>query len=117
MPISLTPRLSNSGLRRATAPSSVVQTGVKSFGWEKNRPQLSPSHLWKLIWPSVLSASKSGALAPIDKVIVTSSYLGFLKDPFDIGLSPHKRNGAAKRTISFFFARDRCYAILVTRNN
>jgi hypothetical protein len=25
-------RLSNSGLRRASYPSSVVQTGVKSFG-------------------------------------------------------------------------------------
>ena len=41
-PMTLTLRLSNSGLSAATAPSSVVQTGVKSFGWENSTPQLSP---------------------------------------------------------------------------
>ena len=43
-PITLTPRLSNSGLMWATAPSSVVQTGVKSFGCEKSTAHLSPIH-------------------------------------------------------------------------
>src|SRR5260370_3026106 len=64
-PISLTPRLSNSGFSLASAPSSVVQTGVKSFGCENNSAQLLPIHAWNLILPSVGSASKSGATAPI----------------------------------------------------
>ena len=63
-PISLVLRLSNSGLALAKAPSSVVQTGVKSLGWEKRIPQLSPSHSWKLTVPSVVSAVKSGAVSP-----------------------------------------------------
>ena len=41
-PISFTLRWSNSDFRFAKAPSSVVQTGVKSLGWEKSIPQLSP---------------------------------------------------------------------------
>src|SRR3979490_1321770 len=64
-PISLTPRLSNSGLSLARAPSSVVQTGVKSFGCENSSAQLPPIQSWNLILPSVVSASKSGATAPI----------------------------------------------------
>src|SRR6516225_591585 len=64
-PISLTPRLSNSGFNFASAPSSVVQTGVKSFGWENSIAQLLPIQSWNLILPSVVSASKSGATAPI----------------------------------------------------
>src|ERR1035438_9751333 len=64
-PISLTPRLSNSGLSLASAPSSVVQTGVKSFGCENTSAQLLPIQSWNLILPSVVSASKSGATAPI----------------------------------------------------
>src|SRR5450756_2175433 len=64
-PISLTPRLSNSGFNLASAPSSVVQTGVKSFGCENNSAQLLPIQSWNLILPSVVSASKSGATAPI----------------------------------------------------
>ena len=64
-PISLTPRLSNSGFSFASAPSSVVQTGVKSFGWENNSAQEFPIQSWNLILPSVVSASKSGATAPI----------------------------------------------------
>src|ERR1700728_352274 len=63
-PISLVLRLSNSPLALEKAPSSVVQTGVKSFGWENKTPQLSPSHSWKLIVPSVVSAVKSGAVSP-----------------------------------------------------
>jgi len=66
MPITLTPRASNSGFRVATLPSSVVQTGVKSFGWENMMHQAWPSHAWKWMWPSVVSASKSGAVSPID---------------------------------------------------
>jgi enoyl-CoA hydratase len=42
----------------------VVQTGVKSLGWENRMPQLSPSHSWKLMVPSVVSAVKSGAVSP-----------------------------------------------------
>src|SRR3954470_15451948 len=64
-PISLTPRLSNSGFSLASAPSSVVQTGVKSFGCENRSAQLLPIQSWNLILPSVVSASKSGASAPI----------------------------------------------------
>ncbi len=41
-PRSLVLRLSKSALRAEKAPSSVVQTGVKSFGCEKRMPQLSP---------------------------------------------------------------------------
>lgn len=50
-PIILTPRFSNSSLIFAKAPSSVVQTGVKSAGWEKRMPQLSPSQEWKSMSP------------------------------------------------------------------
>src|SRR5215470_15186103 len=61
----LTPRLSNSGLIRAMYPSSVVQTGVKSLGWEKSTVQEPPIHLWKSIGPSVVWAVKLGASSPI----------------------------------------------------
>src|ERR1700742_2023935 len=67
-----TPRLSNSGLILASAPSSVVQMGVKSFGCEKIAPQESPSHSWRLIVPSLDSAVKSGAVSPIVKLIFGS---------------------------------------------
>ena len=63
-PTTFTLRLSNSGLSDATRPSSVVHTGVKSFGCEKRTAQLSPFHSWKLMVPSVLSALKSGASSP-----------------------------------------------------
>ena len=48
----LTPRRSNSGLMLAMYPSSVVQTGVKSFGCEKSTAHESPIHSWKRIGPS-----------------------------------------------------------------
>src|SRR3954453_21552844 len=64
-PITLTPRLSNSGFSFAIRPSSVVQIGVKSLGWEKRIAQLSPIQSWNLILPSVVSALKSGAVSPI----------------------------------------------------
>src|SRR6516164_8732823 len=68
----LTPRLSNSGLSRAIVPSSVVQTGVKSFGCENSTAQLLPIQSWKRILPSVVSASKSGAVSLICRAINTS---------------------------------------------
>src|SRR5690349_20334278 len=65
----LTPRLSNSGLSRAIVPSSVVHTGVKSFGCENSTTQLLPIHSWNRILPSVVWASKSGAVSLIARVI------------------------------------------------
>ena len=72
MPMILQLRPSNSDLRPATAPSSVVHTGVKSLGWEKNRAHPSPIHSWKLILPSVVSAVKSGAVSLIRRAIAAS---------------------------------------------
>lgn len=63
-PSSLTPRLLNSGSRRAISPSSVVQTGVKSSGWEKKTTQLSPMYSCRSIGPLVVSALKLGATVP-----------------------------------------------------
>src|SRR5262249_20340766 len=50
-PIILQFRFANSGCKPAMYPSSVVQTGVKSFGCENKIPQPSPSHSWKRIGP------------------------------------------------------------------
>src|SRR5271165_810735 len=58
-------RLSNSGLRLAMYPSSVVHTGVKSLGCENRTAHDSPIHSWKRIRPMVVSAMKSGATSPI----------------------------------------------------
>ena len=41
-----------------------MQTGVKSFGCENSTAHESPIQSWKLIRPSVVSASKSGAVSP-----------------------------------------------------
>src|SRR3954449_6784414 len=60
----LVSRAANSSRSRATAPSSVVHTGVKSAGWESSTPQESPSHSWKRISPSAVWAVKSGARSP-----------------------------------------------------
>ena len=60
-PIILTLRFSNSSFREAKAPSSVVQTGVKSAGWEKGMAQLSPMNSWKSMLPWVVWAVKLGA--------------------------------------------------------
>ena len=57
-------RFSNSAFVFATKPSSVVHTGVKSFGWDMSTHHLSPIHSWKWIFPSVVSAVKSGAVSP-----------------------------------------------------
>src|ERR687887_39445 len=56
---------SNSSLMLAMYPSSVVHTGVKSLGCEKSTAHESPIQSWKRIRPSVVSASKSGAVSPI----------------------------------------------------
>src|SRR6476619_6716110 len=55
---------------RAMYPSSVVHTGVKSFGCENSTAHESPIHSWKLIGPSVVCASKSGAVSLIVKLIL-----------------------------------------------
>src|SRR4029077_15158951 len=68
-PMILVLRLSNSPLSLATMPSSVVHTGVKSFGCENSTAQESPIHSWKRIEPSVVCASKSGAVWLIVSVI------------------------------------------------
>jgi len=53
----LTPRLSNSALNASTEPSSVVQTGVKSAGYEKRTAQEHSMNLCHSILPCVDSAS------------------------------------------------------------
>src|SRR5579862_5896920 len=74
-PITLTFLRSNSGLIFAMYPSSVVQTGVKSFGCENSTAHESPIQSWKLIGPSELSASKSGAISPSCSAICISLVL------------------------------------------
>src|SRR6266850_3240079 len=64
-PMILVLRLSNSDFNLAMAPSSVVQTGVKSLGCENRIAHLSPIHLWKSMGPSVVCAWKLGASSPI----------------------------------------------------
>src|SRR5262252_5138891 len=68
-PMTLTLRLSNSGLILAMKPSSVVHTGVKSLGCENSTAQELPIQSWKRTTPSVVSASKFGAVSPICRVI------------------------------------------------
>src|SRR3954452_3934772 len=84
MPMIFTPRLSNSALIDAMYPSSVVHTGVTARGCENSTPHESPSHSWKLIVPSVVSASKSGAVSPIVRAIVSL----LLKGGLDLGSLP-----------------------------
>src|SRR5471030_2563707 len=62
--MTLTLRFLNSPPSLAVMPSSVVQTGVKSAGCEYSTPQLSPSHWWKWMGPSLDCCSKSGAMSP-----------------------------------------------------
>src|SRR5579863_2427806 len=75
-PMIFTSRRSNSGLIFAMYPSSVVQTGVKSFGCENSTAQESPIHSWNRIGPSVVCASKSGALWLIVSVIALAPLVG-----------------------------------------
>lgn len=44
--------------------TSVVQTGVKSSGWENKMAYELPMYSWNLMGPFVVSASKSGATLP-----------------------------------------------------
>lgn len=60
-----TPRASNSSFSFAKAPSSVVQTGVKSAGCENRIVHFPLRNSWNLILPCVVCASKSGATEPI----------------------------------------------------
>ncbi len=46
-----------------------MQIGVKSFGCENSTAHESPIQSWKLILPSVVSASKSGAVSPMCNAI------------------------------------------------
>src|SRR5579862_7930492 len=106
-PISLTPRLSNSGFSLASAPSSVVQTGVKSFGCENKSAQLLPIQSWNLILPSVVCASKSGATAPIWRAIGNLTSFT-VRDKFvlsSIGGRPSQVNGCQKKGSFFFLGR------------
>src|SRR3569833_381517 len=59
-PMSWTLRFSNSSFLRANSTNSVVQTGVKSAGWEKSTTHL-PLNWDRVISPWVLTALKSGA--------------------------------------------------------
>src|SRR5215510_6362323 len=68
-PMIFTFLLSNCGFIFAMYPSSVVHTGVKSFGCENSTAHESPIQSWKRIRPSVESASKSGAVSPIFNAI------------------------------------------------
>src|ERR1043165_5241455 len=78
----LTPRLSNSGLIFAMYPSSVVHTGVKSFGCENSTAHLSPIQSWNLMRPSVVSASKSGAVSPNARAMRSSVKLEELRPAY-----------------------------------
>jgi hypothetical protein len=49
----------------AKVMNSVVQTGVKSAGWEKKITQLPLKSSGKLMGPWVVSALKDGAFSPI----------------------------------------------------
>ena len=53
-----------------------MHTGVKSFGCENRMPQLSPSHSWNEIGPSVVSALKSGARSLMRRDMVGSFRFG-----------------------------------------
>src|SRR4051794_10552697 len=75
-PMTFTPRASKSGLILARYPSSVVQIGVKLRGCENRTVHESPIQSWKEIEPSVVSASKSGAVSPICRAISARSPLG-----------------------------------------
>src|ERR1700733_2409397 len=52
-------------------PSSVVQTGVKSLGWEKRTAHPSPIHSWKLRVPCEVSAVKLGASSFMRNIVVS----------------------------------------------
>src|SRR5205809_7407255 len=96
-PMILTPRRSNSGLMLAMYPSSVVQTGVKFLGCEKSTAHESPIQSWKRIRPSVVSASKSGAVSPICRAIVWPPSVGLLGGGYFGNEPSHKGPGRARQ--------------------
>src|SRR3954449_965390 len=87
-PMTLTFRRSNSGLIFAMYPSSVVQTGVKSFGCENSTAHESPIHSWKRIGPSVVCASKSGAVSPSLRAIFALLVPGLVQAYVTEGMRP-----------------------------
>src|SRR3954454_17692690 len=117
-PISLTPRWSNSPFNFASAPSSVVQTGVKSFGCENKSAQLLPIQSWNLILPSVVSASKSGATAPIGRAII---HLIYFKLRGNSGVEYRRRgplvNGRRKKGENFSSPDRSLWLLLLIRGH
>src|SRR5438477_7991662 len=78
-PIIFVLRFSNSGISPAMYPSSVVQTGVKSLGWENRTAQPLPIQSWKLIVPWVVSVVKLGASSLMRSDIVEPPCAGFAR--------------------------------------
>ncbi|MFT3772026.1 MAG: hypothetical protein QM820_42005 [Minicystis sp.] len=61
LPMTATFLVRSASWLRANSMNSVVQTGVKSAGWEKRMTHLSFSQVESRIGPWVVLASKSGA--------------------------------------------------------
>jgi hypothetical protein len=82
--------------QRMRGETTVGHTGVKSFGCEKSTAQELPIQSWKRILPSVVCASKSGAVSLIARVITPLRYmrerdgLGTGYIPNGVVLSEHK---------------------------
>ena len=55
-----------------------MQTGVNARGCENSTAHESPIQSWKLIGPSVVCASKSGAVSPIDTLIAAFLHSKYL---------------------------------------
>src|SRR5579864_5434742 len=91
--IVFTLRFSNSPASLAVNPSSVVQTGVKSAGCENSTPQLSPSHSWNLMRPTLDSCSKSGAMSPRRRLMLQ------LLDVFGHSVRAFARSASQKYSI------------------
>ncbi len=64
-PMSSVFRAFQSAFMEAKVMNSVVQTGVKSAGWEKRTTQRPLKSSGKLMGPWVVSAVKAGASSPI----------------------------------------------------
>src|ERR1043166_7221958 len=94
-PMILQLRLANSDSNPAMYPSSVVHTGVKSFGCENRTAQPSPIHSWKLIVPCVVSAVKFGASSLMRSGLVASDGAIVISSSFMLSLRPDFTKGAA----------------------
>ena len=81
-----------------------MQTGVKSFGWENNTAQELPIQSWNWILPSVVSASKSGAVSPILSVMCASLQRGTHSN---VPASTRHLNGSSERDCPGLIARAR----------